>query len=60
MRWLKTDMFEVKTGVFRGSGIRVVFLRHKVFVECINEKGQGKLWFFTLPVSKVGGYIGGS
>ena len=53
-------MFEVKTGVFRGSGIRVVFLRHKVFVECINEKGQGKLWFFTWPVSKVDGYIGGS
>lgn len=41
-------MFEVKTGVFTGSGIRVVFLRHKVFVECINEKGQGKLCFFYL------------
>lgn len=39
-------MFEVKTGVFRGSGITVVFLRHKVFVECINEKGERKLCFF--------------
>lgn len=34
-------MFELRTGIFRGSGIRV-------FVECINEKGQGKLCFFNL------------
>lgn len=44
-------MFELRTGIFRGSGIRV-------FVECINEKGQGKLCFLTWSVSKVGGYIG--
>lgn len=47
MRWLETNMFELRSEIFRGSGIRVVFLRHKVFVECINEKGQGKLCFFT-------------